>query len=117
MMIIIASIYIFPIAVAGVKMKDLESSSKNPINLLLTINVNESLGKNILLRLLLGVLESTECYTEVVRVCEDFIQGYNWMIIGDSFYSRFFLFSPIFNWDYLNLFSFHLWCYITTSPS
>ena len=53
----------------------MESATKDRTNLVLIIKIDEKSTKNFLLRLALGLLEATECYTEVIRVCDNIIKG------------------------------------------
>ena len=49
--------------------------SKDSTNLVLIMNIDENSANNFLLRLALGLLETTECYAEVIRLCDKIIKG------------------------------------------
>ena len=52
------------------KTQSLEFEVHSHIELRFTLDVEESSLKNVLLRLSVLFLESTECFSEVIRVCE-----------------------------------------------
>ena len=67
----INSLFIIP----GTEIQDLESGFEKSKELKLLIPIEEHSAKNTLLRLSIGFLEATECYSEVIRVCGLLISG------------------------------------------